>query len=133
MSTEKAAEPHNAGVSSPSELKEFVLAAGDRLLVVDTRHPDASIEPGDVKSLAVTGLPDKEKGYMPQAINLPWSHESDSMELPDVDKDTPIITHCKGGRRGQMAKEFLEKNGFTKVLNGGGPIETDCWSEFGSR
>jgi len=31
------------------------------------------------------------------------------------------------GGRGQLAKEFLECNGFTNVLNGGGPKETDCW------
>jgi rhodanese-related sulfurtransferase len=55
------------------------------------------------------------------------------MPLPNVmDKDTPIITHCGGGGRGQKAKEYLEANGFTNVLNGGGPKETDCWNEFGN-
>jgi hypothetical protein len=24
-----------------------------------------------------------------------------------------------------------KQNGFTNVLNGGGPKETDCWDEFG--
>lgn len=128
-------EPRKEGVASPSQLKEFVISSGSRLLVIDVRHPDATIEPGDVKSLAVAGFPTDT--YRPQAINLPWSRESKSMELPntnnkDITLDTPIITHCGGGGRGQKAKEYLEKNGFTNVLNGGGPKETECWAEFGS-
>eukprot|EP01082_Thalassiosira_pseudonana_P010250 g9130.t1 g9130 contig35:102288-103016(-) len=122
-----------AGVATPSELSTFVSTAGPKLLVVDVRHPDPAVEPGDVKSLAVAGFPDKEKGYRPQAVNLPWSRESNSMELPDVDKDTPIITHCGGGGRGQKGKEYLMENGFTNVMNGGGPKETECWAEFGDK
>lgn len=133
MATE-AAEPRKAGVASPSELKEFVSSAGSKLLVVDVRHPDASVEPGDVKSLAVAGFPDSTKNYRPNAINLPWSRETNSMELPsDVSKDTPIITHCGGGGRGQKAKDYLESKGYTDVLNGGGPKETDCWAEYGDK
>ena len=122
-----------AGVSSPSELNNFVTEAGDNLLVIDVRNPDASIEPGDQKSLAVAALPSDT--YRPKAMNLIYDRESKSMPLPpaDVEKDTPIITHCGGGGRGQLAKEFLEENGFTNVLNGGGPKETDCWNEFGDK
>ena len=101
MSTETAPEPRKAGVSSPTELKDFVSAAGDKLLVVDVRHPDANVEPGDAKSLKVAGFPDEEKNYRPNAVNLPWSRETNGMELPEVDKDTYIITHCGGGGRGQ--------------------------------
>ena len=120
-----------AGVSSPEELKAFVEEADDKLLVVDVRNPDASVEPGDQKSLAVAGLPSATE--RPHAQHLIWDRSTDSMPLPDVPKDTPIITHCGGGGRGQKAKDFLMKNGFTKVLNGGGPKETDCWAEFGSK
>ena len=95
------------------------------------RNPDASVEPGDQKSLAVAALPSDT--VRPQAVNLIYNRESSSMPLPDVEKDTPIITHCGGGGRGQLAKEFLESNGFTNVLNGGGPKETDCWNEFGDK
>ena len=114
-------EPRKSGVASPSQLKEFVSSAGSRLLVIDVRHPDAAVEPGDVKSLAVAGFPSET--YRPRAINLPWSRESDSMKLPNenIELDTPIITHCGGGGRGQKAKEYLEKNGYTNVVNGGGP------------
>ncbi len=120
-----------AGVSSPEELKKFVEDAGSRLLVIDVRNPDASVEPGDQKSLAVAALPSETN--RPQAVSLIFDRESDSMPLPEVDTDTPIITHCGGGGRGQKAKDFLEKNGFTNVLNGGGPKETECWNEFGDK
>ena len=120
-----------AGVASPEELRAFVASAGSRLVVVDTRNPDASVEPGDQKSLAVAGLP--SDSYRPQAKHLIYDRETKTMPLPDVSKDTPVITHCGGGGRGQKAKEYLEANGFSNVLNGGGPKETDCWAEFGDR
>ncbi len=129
--TETPPEPTRAGVSSPDELRDFVTKAGSSLLVVDLRHPDSTVEPEDVKSLAVAGLPGGE--YRPKAVNLPWSRVANSMELPSVDLDTPIITHCGGGGRGQMAKEYLMKNGFTNVINGGGPREAACWAEYGSK
>mmetsp|Transcript_17295 Transcript_17295/g.36096 ORF Transcript_17295/g.36096 Transcript_17295/m.36096 type:complete len:139 (-) Transcript_17295:254-670(-) len=134
-----APEPRKAGVSTPEELAAFVSSAGDNLVVVDARHPDPEVEPGDVKSLAVAGFPSSnvigEGEYRPRAVNLPWSRESGGMDLlPEgIAKDTPIITHCGGGGRGQMAKDFLESNGFTNVLNGGGPKETDCWAVFGEK
>jgi rhodanese-related sulfurtransferase len=129
--TTALAMARKAGVSSPEELKDFVAKAGERLLVVDVRNPDASVEPGDQKSIVVAALPSESN--RPQAVSLIYDRESKSMALPEVDSDTPIITHCGGGGRGQKAKDFLEANGFTNVLNGGGPKETECWNEFGSK
>lgn len=118
-----------AGVASPEELRAFVESSNGKILVVDARNADADVEPGDQKSLAVAPLPSGD--VRPKAVNLIWDREAKSMPLPDVDKDTSIITHCGGGGRGQKAKDFLEANGFTNVMNGGGPKETDCWNEFG--
>mmetsp|Transcript_1784 Transcript_1784/g.1695 ORF Transcript_1784/g.1695 Transcript_1784/m.1695 type:complete len:126 (+) Transcript_1784:180-557(+) len=120
-----------AGVSSPEELKSFVESAGSRLLVVDVRNPDASAEPGDQKSITVAAVPSDD--FRPQAQHLIFDRSTDSMPLPDVEKNTPIITHCGGGGRGQKAKDYLMANGFTDVLNGGGPKETECWNEFGDK
>eukprot|EP00566_Odontella_aurita_P022829 CAMPEP_0113525934 /NCGR_PEP_ID=MMETSP0015_2-20120614/457_1 /TAXON_ID=2838 /ORGANISM="Odontella" /LENGTH=126 /DNA_ID=CAMNT_0000424195 /DNA_START=102 /DNA_END=482 /DNA_ORIENTATION=+ /assembly_acc=CAM_ASM_000160 len=120
-----------AGVSSPEELRAFVASAGERLLVVDVRNPDASVEPGDQKSIGVAGLP--SGGCRPQARHLIYNRAEKKMDLPGVGKDTPIITHCGGGGRGQKAKEFLNSHGYTNVLNGGGPKEVDCWKEFGEK
>jgi rhodanese-related sulfurtransferase len=120
-----------AGVASPEELKAFVAEAGHRLMVVDVRNPDAAAEPGDQKSLVVAALPSDT--FRPQAVHLVWDRESDGMAIPDAPIDTPIITHCGGGGRGQKAMDFLAANGFTTVLNGGGPKETECWAEFGEK
>jgi rhodanese-related sulfurtransferase len=120
-----------AGVASPEELKAFVAEAGNRLMVVDVRNPDAAAEPGDQKSLVVAALPSDT--FRPQAVHLVWDRESDGMEIPDAPVDTPIITHCGGGGRGQKAMDFLAAKGFTTVLNGGGPKETECWAEFGEK
>jgi len=129
-----SASPRKGGVADPEELRAFVEQAGAKLLVVDLRNPNAEQEPGDQKSLAVAPLPSSEEGIRPQAVHLMWDREKNSMPLPSIeDLDTPIITHCGGGGRGQMAKDFLMSKGFTNVLNGGGPKETDCWAEFGTK
>jgi rhodanese-related sulfurtransferase len=120
------------GISSAEELKDFVAKAGDRLVVVDLRNPDADVEPDDQNTLPVAALPSAT--YRPHAVSLIWDRTTDSMPLLDLeDKSTPIITHCGAGGRGQLAKEFLEKYGYTNVLNGGGPKEKECWAEFGSK
>ena len=128
-----AVSERKAGVASPEELKAFVAQAGSRLVVVDVRNPDASVEPGDQKSLAVAPVPDAAAGVRPQGLHLIYDRNTKSMPLPPVEKDTPMITHCGGGGRGQKAKDYLMEHGFTNVVNGGGPKETECWAEFGDK
>ncbi|GAX24898.1 hypothetical protein FisN_2Lh169 [Fistulifera solaris] len=119
------------GVASPEELKAFVADAGDRLLVVDLRNPDAVVEPDDQPTFDIAELPSESS--RPHAVSLLWDRTTNQMPIPSVPKDTPIITHCGAGGRGQMAKEFLEKHGFVKVINGGGPKDAECWAEFGDK
>ena len=130
-------EVPKAGVASPEEVQKFVDEAGDRLVVIDVRNPNAEVEPGDQKSLKVGPLPDKDANVRPKAIHVIWDRTAASMAVPPSlleDKSTPIITHCGGGGRGQMAKEYLEQQfGFTNVLNGGGPKETENWKVFGEK
>lgn len=123
------------GVASLEELQQLVDTAGDQLVVVDVRNPDAEAEAGDQKSLAVAGLPSETS--RPQAVHAIWDRTTDSMPLEafqDMPKDTPIITHCGGGGRGQKAKDYLqEKLGMTNVLNGAGPKETELWAVYGDK
>mmetsp|Transcript_16671 Transcript_16671/g.19210 ORF Transcript_16671/g.19210 Transcript_16671/m.19210 type:complete len:154 (-) Transcript_16671:256-717(-) len=121
------------GVASLEELTKFVKTAENKLVVVDVRNSDASKEPGDQKSLAVAPLPSGDT--RPNALNLVWDRESNSMPLPPetLDKDTPLITHCGGGGRGQKARDFLESKGYTNVLNGAGPKETELWKVYGDK
>lgn len=120
------------GVADPASLKEFVAKAGSNLLVVDVRNPNAENEPGDQKSFAVGPLP--ADGVRPLAQLLTFDRATKSMPLPEgANKDTPIITHCGSGGRGQKAKDFLESAGFTNVVNGGGPKDTELWEIYGDK
>jgi rhodanese-related sulfurtransferase len=146
----------NSGIATPQELQAFVDGAGEALVVIDLRNPDATVEPDDQATLAVAGLPSASS--RPSAVNVVWDRKSHSLPLlpssassdasaaaaDDADaasllllrlpKDTPIITHCGAGGRGQMAKEYLmDQHGFTNVLNGGGPKVTECWKIFGNK
>jgi len=129
------------GVAAPSELADFVSSAGPYLVVVDARNPDFTVEPGDGESSKKAPLAQStdDTGYRPNSYNLIYDRMTDSMDLsklPDsvtTNKQTPIITHCGGGGRGQKAKDFLIANGFENVMNGGGPEDPECWTEFGER
>ena len=121
------------GVASASELQEFITAAAaagsDRLLIADVRNPNLDVEPGDAKSIAVAPLPTPET--RPLAQLLTYDRTTNSMPIPEVNKDTYIITHCGGGGRGLLAKNYLEQHGFKNVMNGGGPKEKELWAIFG--
>ena len=120
-----------AGVASPAEMQEFITAAGDRLVIADVRNPNFDVEPGDAKSFALCPLPTPET--RPLAQLLTFDRNTKTMPLPDVDKDTYIITHCGAGGRGGKAKTYLEQYGFTNVINGGGPKDGELWAIYGDK
>mmetsp|Transcript_44685 Transcript_44685/g.50443 ORF Transcript_44685/g.50443 Transcript_44685/m.50443 type:complete len:195 (-) Transcript_44685:98-682(-) len=130
------------GIASLEELTTFVNKAGSYLVVIDVRNPDATKEPGDQKSLAVAPLPISttnsngvEGVGRSSALHLIWDREAASMPLPPatISKNAPIITHCGGGGRGQKAKDYLESKGYTNVVNGAGPKETELWKIYGEK
>lgn len=54
-------------------------------------------------------------GHIQGAVNISVQElESKLASLP-AKKDTPIVVYCQSGRRSAMAKEMLEKAGYTKV------------------
>ncbi|KAG7339463.1 hypothetical protein IV203_024833 [Nitzschia inconspicua] len=113
------------GVATREELTALVDSAGDKLVVVDLRNPDAAVEPEDQVTLAIAALPSADN--RPQAIHAVWDRSNDTMPLDSLEtlpKDTPIITHCGAGGRGQKAKEYLQLKGFTNVLNGQQKMKT---------
>ena len=130
------------GVVEPAELSKFVAAAGENLVVVDVRNPDFSVEPGDGKSNEKAPLDACGTSARPRAINAPFDRTSNSLDLSKLDAlveagggktEVPVITHCGGGGRGQKAKDYLESQGFTNVVNGGGPEDEECWACFGTK
>ena len=125
------------GVATNAEMDAF-LATHDvnTIIVLDARSTDLAAEPEDARWDEASGAPVTACGTpaRPQAMNLPYDRSNKKLDLADLDgvpKDTPVITHCGGGGRGQKAKDFLISQGFTNVLNGGGPSVKDNWDKFG--
>ena len=104
---------------------------------MDARAADAAAEPSStlgalapsaLRPRAVSAPLDRATGALPvAAIPRAW------IDAAGGPKKLSVITHCGGGGRGQKAKEFLLNNGFTKVLNGGGPEDAECWAVFGDK
>ena len=124
-------EARKPGVASNAEMRNFLEQNQDKkskIVIVDARNPDFSVEPSD----ALFGSPNGEfpiadcgTEKRPNAINVPFERTKKRLRganaediLQTFEKDRAIITHCGGGGRGQKSKEWLEKEGFTNVANG---------------
>ena len=134
-----------AGVATDAAFAAFVAENPlENIVVVDARNPDFSVEPGDAKWGAESTAPIAGTAAgaaavpRPRAVNLVYDRVDSAMDLKPLQPlltdgmDTPIITHCGGGGRGQKAKLFLESAGYTNVINGGGPKVRELWEQFGA-
>ncbi len=62
-------------------------------------------------------------GHVEGAINLPLAQiMAGTNRLDDVPKDTKLIVYCRSGGRSATSIKYLEKMGFTDLING---INTD--------
>ena len=141
-------KPRKAGVATDDEMDAFLKKHGlENIVVVDSRNPDFTVEPGDQRwgkdSIApIEGTGTNE--YRPRTANVVFDRASKTMPLDvlkkhieslggDVDswKDVPIITHCGGGGRGEKSRVYLKSQGFSNVINGGGPSVADLWHKYG--
>lgn len=59
------------------------------------------------------------KGHVEGAINLPPADLMAGAEkLKDVPKDATIILYCVSGSRSNVSAGFLQRMGYTNVING---------------
>ena len=58
--------------------------------------------------------------HLGEALNIPHSEMPDRHTELGVDKDHPVYLYCAGGKRAEMAKQCLEAQGYTQVVNVGG-------------
>jgi rhodanese-related sulfurtransferase len=142
-SSSSDAEARKPGVASNAEMRAFLEQnqdASKKIVIVDARNPDFSVEPSDELYGSTRGkfpIADCGTEKRPNALNAPFDRTKKALSGSNVDilqtfeKDRAIITHCGGGGRGQKSKEWLEKEGFTNVVNGGGPQVTELWDMFG--
>lgn len=59
-------------------------------------------------------------GHIEQAINIPHTEIADKIATLQANKDKTIYVYCRSGRRSGLAKESLEKLGYSNVINLGG-------------
>ncbi len=89
-----------AEVDAPDKAKELISSGA---LIVDVRSKG-----------------EFESGHLEGALNIPHTEVEENLALFGDDKGKPILVYCRSGRRSGIAKEILEKNGYTAVHNGGG-------------
>ena len=136
--SKKLEKVRKRGVASDGEMADFFANnSKSDIIVIDARNTDFEIEPGDEKHAGNIAENDHGKIRGPRALNLPYCRKKklnlniEKLEaLLTKGKDTPIITHCGGGGRGQKTKVYLESLGYSNVLNGGGPNVPEHWEYF---
>jgi len=132
------------GVVSNGEMDAFLEKNWQHTLVLDVRNSNFDEEPGDRRTVDEMGgsFPSGDcapGAVRPNSVNIPWNRGMKSMDLDNSafknkllsGHDTAIITHCGGGGRGEQARKFLAREGFTNVINGGGPEVAELWARFG--
>ena len=76
------------GVMEPADLAAFVESAGEKLIVVDVRNPDFSVEPGDGKSNEKAPLTACGTDARPRAVNAAFDRGSNSLDLGKIPMTT---------------------------------------------
>ena len=107
----------NEILATPEEIKKAL--ANDDTIILDVRGPEEILETGYLKT--------KRGRSYHQWIPLACTRtEAPLLEMTmnslfrSDKKDTPILVHCKSGKRAELAKSVLEKAGYTNVINAGG-------------
>jgi len=71
---------------------------------------DKILEEKNYIILDVRTLEEFYNGHLENAINMPYDQIDNSVSF---DKNKTILVYCKSGRRSSIAKESLEKLGYT--------------------
>jgi phage shock protein E len=58
--------------------------------------------------------------HVPEALNIPYDQIGSEIAALQLKKDQQIYLYCGSGRRAGLAKETLDKLGYTRVVNIGG-------------
>lgn len=60
-------------------------------------------------------------GHIEGALNIPYDQIDQGIRTVKwLKKESPILLYCRSGKRAEIARSFLEQQGFKQVLNGGG-------------
>jgi glyoxylase-like metal-dependent hydrolase (beta-lactamase superfamily II)/rhodanese-related sulfurtransferase len=80
---------------------------------------------GEVQVLDVRRAPEWESAHIEQATW--WPLDNFKVSPPEMNRDTPVSVHCKGGYRSMIACSLLLRAGFKNVANVSGGF--DAWQE----
>jgi phage shock protein E len=61
-----------------------------------------------------------ESGHLPGARNIGFEGIGKQISNVTTDKNTVLRLYCRSGRRSSLAKQTLERVGYTNVVNAGG-------------
>ncbi len=92
--------------------------AGFELAVLPQITPEQLRQRLSVKEVHVLDVrrePEWTSGHIPEAQL--WPLDKFAAQLPDLDKSTPVVVHCKGGYRSIIACSLLRKAGYAAVTN----------------
>lgn len=107
------AAKQEAGEMAPKQLKEM-LDAEKKVIVMDVREENQRAE-GEI--------------YAPFAEAITRGNLEFEVLNKIKDKNTPIVTYCRGGSRGALAAQTLKKLGYVNATNLKGGLKG--WAEEG--
>jgi rhodanese-related sulfurtransferase len=92
-------------IIGPVDAKDISQSQLQQLMIKDTQ----------VVLLDVRTVEEFEDGHIQNAVNIPHKElEQRLVELAES-KDTQIVIYCRSGRRAEVAKQVLIKNGFNHL------------------
>lgn len=91
--------------------------------VEPVRHSDPRIESLVATGAIVLDVRSAEEfasGHVREALNIPYDRISQAGSDFESKKAKPIVVYCRTGRRAEIARQSLLRQGFTQVINAGG-------------
>ena len=87
----------------------------------DVTRPTAALPPPEnTVWIDVRTAEEFAEGHIAAASNIPYEIIVAGVAEKKLDKDTPIYLYCRSGHRAGIAKESLEEQQYTHVVNVGG-------------
>jgi len=102
----------------------FTLAETRQISVRDLQERR---EKDHLQVLDVRREPEWQAGHV-EGANW-WPLDNFKVAAPELDRDTPVAVHCKGGYRSMIACSLLQRAGFRDVCNVSGGF--DAWQQAG--
>lgn len=86
---------------------------------------NSRMQSGELQVLDVRREPEWNAAHIENAIW--WPLDNFKVSPPEIDRETALAVHCKGGYRSMIAASLLQRAGFKQVLNVTGGF--DAWQQ----